>query len=261
MTQGEFADTVGVSRGAMSYYEQESRTPDIGVLRTICEKYNVSADYMIGLMADENHAVSDVCRETGLSPKAAKVLKQLNPNDESGIMKHDPDLAHLLDPINPAYRGIAEGENVTAIPNFAGPITELLNALLETKDGVQLLTLLSAIILGVDAGDDLMDDIYVRINSSTGSHSVLPISLKDLSSSLWINIQYFAHSVRDSLNPAEFDEPIAQSRKDTIQILRVDRDNPDQKPPQWSEMPMKEYKKSLKNKNKKNSESQPSDTV
>ena len=30
LNQGEFADSVGVSRGAMSYYEQESRTPDIG---------------------------------------------------------------------------------------------------------------------------------------------------------------------------------------------------------------------------------------
>jgi len=35
MNQGEFADSVGVSRGAMSYYEQESRTPDIGVLQSI----------------------------------------------------------------------------------------------------------------------------------------------------------------------------------------------------------------------------------
>jgi transcriptional regulator with XRE-family HTH domain len=49
MNQGEFADSVGISRGAMSYYEQETRTPDIDVLRAICETYNISADYLLGL--------------------------------------------------------------------------------------------------------------------------------------------------------------------------------------------------------------------
>ena len=38
LNQGQFADSVGISRGAMSYYEQEARTPDIGVLRAVCEK-------------------------------------------------------------------------------------------------------------------------------------------------------------------------------------------------------------------------------
>ena len=74
MNQGEFADSVGVSRGAMSYYEQESRTPDIGVLRAICVKYNISADYLLGIIPDPNHSVADVCHETGLSPGAVKKL-------------------------------------------------------------------------------------------------------------------------------------------------------------------------------------------
>jgi len=34
LNQGEFADKVGVSRGAMSYYEQEARTPDLNEFRS-----------------------------------------------------------------------------------------------------------------------------------------------------------------------------------------------------------------------------------
>ena len=84
--QGEFADSVGVSRGAMSYYEQELRTPDIGVLRSICEKYKVSADFMLGLIPDTNHAVSDVCIETGLLPRAARRLMLLERLKKLGVL-------------------------------------------------------------------------------------------------------------------------------------------------------------------------------
>jgi len=204
LNQGEFADSVGVSRGAMSYYEQEARTPDIGVLRAICEKYNVSADYLLGLMADENHAVSDVCKETGLSPKSAKVLKVIKPKTnetkDNAPVPYDPDIDFLYDPVFNWFSKTANDERLRKLRKV-GPITEVLNIMLEDEDGLQLLTLLSAIVLGVSAGDDKGDEIWVRINSNTGSEMLLPISITDLSSSLWVNIQYFAHALRDKQNP------------------------------------------------------------
>jgi len=209
--QGEFADSVGVSRGAMSYYEQEARTPDIGVLRAICEKYNVSADYLLGLMEDENHAVSDVCRETGLSPKSAKVLKAIKPKTDSkqnseqdktdnAPVPYDPDIDYLYQPVFKWLSKATDDERLRMLRKV-GPITELLNIMLEDENGLQLLTLLSAIVFGVNAGDDRGDEIWVSINSNTGSEILLPISITDLSSSLWVNIQYFAHALRDKQNP------------------------------------------------------------
>ena len=202
--QGEFADSIGVSRAAMSYYEQKERTPDIGVLRSICEKHNVSADYLLGLMADENHTVSDVCNETGLSPKSAKVLKAVKPKtneqEDSAPVPYDPDIDFLYSLVF-NWLSKATDEEGLSLCRKVGPVTELLNVLLENEEGIQLLTLLSAIILGVNAGDDKGDEILVSINSNAGSEMLLPISIKDLSSSLWVNIQYFAHSLRDKQNP------------------------------------------------------------
>ena len=111
-----------------------------------------------------------------------------------------------------------------------GPITELLNIALEDEDGLQLLTLLSAIVLGVSAGDDRVDEILVSINSKTGSEMLLPISIQDLSSSLWVNIQYFAHALRDKQNPRpqEDDAPLKDDKVvDYSHLLKKsDNDNP-----------------------------------
>ena len=232
LNQGEFADSVGVSRGAMSYYEQEARTPDIGVLRAICEKYNVSADYLLGLMADENHAVSDVCRETGLSPKSAKVLKVIKPstNNDKGHdnapVPYDPDIDFLYAPV---FKWLCKATNDECLRMLrkVGPITEVLNIMLEDEDGLQLLTLLSAIILGVSAGDDRGDEIWVSINSNTGSEMLLPISITDLSSSLWVNIQYFAHALRDKQNPQPQEADLKDDDKvvNYTHLLNKDNDN------------------------------------
>lgn len=48
MTQAEFAEAVGISRGSVSFYENEERTADIEVLSAISEKFNVSVDYLLG---------------------------------------------------------------------------------------------------------------------------------------------------------------------------------------------------------------------
>ena len=251
INQGEFADTVGVSRGAMSYYEQEARTPDIGVLRAICEKYNISADYMIGLNADENHAVSDVCRKTGLSPKAVKVLSAIEHSKPKGELfpNYENVFSHFVD--------VFSDQTLQMFPSM-GPITEVLNVLLENEDGLQLLTLLSAIILGVNTRENEQDEIFVSINSKTNSQLLLPISIKELSASLWLNIQYFANNLRDMQNPQSEVEPLPDYDQDTIQVLQVNRDNPDQQHG-WQEVSVKDYEKSRRK--RKNSKAKPSDTI
>ena len=185
LNQGEFADSVGVSRGAMSYYEQESRTPDIGVLRTICEKYNVSADYLLGLMADENHAVSDACKVTGLSPEAVKTLKTF-----VRIIEQSDEPSKVFDD---------NGDDTRRFGAFSS-VAELLNLLLENYAGLHLLTLLSAIVIGVDESLN-QDKPLLVLKSASKFTTVLPIM--DLTPALWVNIQQHAHELKKLHEKAE----------------------------------------------------------
>jgi len=181
--QGEFADSVGISRGAMSYYEQEARTPDIGVLRAICEKCNVSADYLLGLIPDQNHAVSNVCRETGLSPEAARNLRLIN-------------LRILAKSLNFNELDECFGDEVldaTTLTVFTS-VPEVLNILLSNSEGLSLLTLLGAIIFGAefDSGESKP---VVKIKSAVeGFEITCPI--EDLTSALWVNIQSHADTLK-----------------------------------------------------------------
>ncbi|GHU44772.1 hypothetical protein FACS1894111_12560 [Clostridia bacterium] len=191
MNQGQFADFVGVSRGAMSYYEQEARTPDIAVLKSICVKCNVSADYMLGIIPDPNHAVSDVCRETGLYPNVVKrlnLIKQIHDIKSGELIEiivgefDDPDEAMRLTPFTAA--------------------TSMTNLLLSTEEGMTVLLLLSAIIFGakLDTGSDVLP-IFRFPNAHSGLE--ISYSLQNLTAALWVNVQEEVAKLRDRFAPAE----------------------------------------------------------
>ena len=184
--QGEFADSVGISRGAMSYYEQESRTPDIGVLRAICIKYNISADYLLGIIPDPNHAISDVCRETSLSPEAAKKLNLIT--RLIGTEFHSNE--HIMEVFDQDFLDAMKLSAFTSLP-------EVLNTLLENEEGISLLTLLGAIILGVEV-DSGGENIVIRIKSASKNFEVaLPVD--NITAALWVNIQEHANDLKKKL--------------------------------------------------------------
>lgn len=69
MSQAEFAQRLGVSRGSIGLYEQGKRLPDIEVLRNIAEQFNVSCDWLVGL-TDTKVIEPDIkaaCEITGLT--------------------------------------------------------------------------------------------------------------------------------------------------------------------------------------------------
>lgn len=76
MTQGQFAEKIGVSRPTIGLYESGARIPDAEVLRDISEKCNVSADWLLGLaeIRTANAKVREVCKYTGLSEQAILAL-------------------------------------------------------------------------------------------------------------------------------------------------------------------------------------------
>jgi len=187
LNQGEFADSVGISRGAMSYYEQELRTPDIGVLRAICEKYSISADYLLGIIPDPNHSVSDICRETGLSPKAARTLNLITKLISTDFRSPE----HLLD-----IFGEDTAEAMSLTP--ATSVPELLSVLLENEEGLSLLTLLGAIILGAEVGNVENGLPVIKIKSATKNFEIM-LPIENLSAALWVNIQSDADRLKEKL--------------------------------------------------------------
>lgn len=48
-TQDEFSKGIGISRQSLYYYLSGERVPDAITLRKICEGFNVSADWLLGL--------------------------------------------------------------------------------------------------------------------------------------------------------------------------------------------------------------------
>ncbi len=77
MTQGEFAEYLGISRPTVGFYENGTRLPDVLILRQISERCNVSADWLIGLTGDREICPSAIDL-LGLSSKAIEVLKEMN---------------------------------------------------------------------------------------------------------------------------------------------------------------------------------------
>jgi transcriptional regulator with XRE-family HTH domain len=201
MNQGEFADSVGISRGAMSYYEQELRTPDIGVLRAICEKYKVSADYLLGLMPDTNHAVSDVCLETGLVPKAAKRLMFLERLKKLDLMNPNP--VEVV--FNEFDEDAEEVMNLTAFTSA----TPMMNLILTSDEGLNMLNMLSAIIVGAEfvTGSDEKPHFKLITN-----HKNLEVTfpMENITAALWVNVQLEAARLKEKIDASNADKPEIQ---------------------------------------------------
>jgi len=49
LTQSEFGDLVGLKKSVVCLYERELRNPPIETIVNICEKFNVTSDYLMGI--------------------------------------------------------------------------------------------------------------------------------------------------------------------------------------------------------------------
>jgi len=198
MNQGEFADSVGISRGAMSYYEQELRTPDIGVLRAVCEKYRISADYLLGLMPDTNHAVSDVCLETGLAPIVAKRLMFLERLKKLDLMNPNP-----VEAVENEF-----GEDAEEVINLTAftAATSMMNLLFSTDEGLNMLNLLGAIIVGAEFVTSGNEEPYFKLLTN---HKNLEVTfpLENITAALWVNVQREADRLKEKIAASNADNP------------------------------------------------------
>ncbi|MCM1381684.1 MAG: helix-turn-helix transcriptional regulator [Muribaculaceae bacterium] len=79
-SQDVFSKEIGISRGALSYYENGEREPDAEIIYKICEHCSVSADYLLGFTDNQttDTNLKAVCDYTGLSDNAIHMLKYYN---------------------------------------------------------------------------------------------------------------------------------------------------------------------------------------
>ena len=92
-----FAEFLGTSRQSLGYYLNGERVPDALMVKQICERCNVSADWLLGL-SDVQKCDTDlqaVCEYTGLSENAINnILYAKNDEHQSTIKTLDALLSN-----------------------------------------------------------------------------------------------------------------------------------------------------------------------
>jgi len=90
-TQQQFADLLGISCSALSYYEADKRTINIELLAKIADFFNVSTDYLLGRTDVEsvNEDMQTACKVTGLSESAVAAIRKVHDEDPHRKLKCD----------------------------------------------------------------------------------------------------------------------------------------------------------------------------
>lgn len=82
LNQGQLAKELGISRGSISYYENEERTPDIEIFDRIARYFNVSVEYMLGYISIKNTVKTDIKKILKISDNTLDTLIENNVKDE-----------------------------------------------------------------------------------------------------------------------------------------------------------------------------------
>lgn len=89
ITQKELADKLGLSKAAVSYYEQSLRSPSPEILIKIAEVFHVTTDHLLGL--ENKRQTLDVtglsCEDIEFLQNAAEFLRRKNNEREMSHRK------------------------------------------------------------------------------------------------------------------------------------------------------------------------------
>lgn len=96
MTQGEFAEFLGISRPTVGFYENGTRVPDAVVLKEIAKKCKVSSDWLLGLSdfrsKEDEHVFAS---EIGLTEWSIKTVMAIE-----ALAQTDGMAANVIDGMN-----------------------------------------------------------------------------------------------------------------------------------------------------------------
>lgn len=87
ISQRELAEIIGISKGAVYYYESDGRAPDIVTLEKISDYFDISADYLLGRTnaRTKKPLLKSICDKTGLSDKSVLMLARLKKENNSRL--------------------------------------------------------------------------------------------------------------------------------------------------------------------------------
>lgn len=124
-TNEEIADVLGCDHSTINKWYNGKLTPSLDKIVSICEKANVSIDYLCGFRQEptNNAKISDICDYTGLSEEAIKVLA-VNQSEQNKSDYTFKDFALFKDILN----------ELICSPEVVNTITELHTKMLIFKN-------------------------------------------------------------------------------------------------------------------------------
>ena len=73
-TYKTLAEHLDVKQQSVSSWANGTTVPDTKHIAPIAVYFGISCDYLLGLLQEYNHAITDICKITPLAPEAAEVL-------------------------------------------------------------------------------------------------------------------------------------------------------------------------------------------
>lgn len=98
LTQQQFANEIGISVAALSYYETGKRVPDIIFLKKISMYFCIPVDYFLGLTNSTKKENENISNKLGLSDEAIEKIQDfINNNDIEDYYENSDVLNRLLE--------------------------------------------------------------------------------------------------------------------------------------------------------------------
>lgn len=82
LTQNDLAARLGIVGASVLSYEKNKQYPSVEVLIQLCQTFDVSADYLLGLSDDKNFNTSTLTEE-----QLQIVLRLINEFEQSNVLK------------------------------------------------------------------------------------------------------------------------------------------------------------------------------
>lgn len=124
LSQRALAEVIGISKGAVYYYENEGRAADIVTLKKLSEFFGVSADYLLGSSnaRTQSARLKALCDLVGLSDTAVNMLAKLKKNNNARLRIINFLLEQAADDIEDNYEleGKYEGSLLNAVARYLG---------------------------------------------------------------------------------------------------------------------------------------------